>query len=56
MQSGMADITMESLSDIKTIQAARLEAQRVLSFDPHLEKFPLLKQQIQKLQSTAHWE
>jgi hypothetical protein len=47
---------MESLSDVKTIQAARQAAQRLLAFDPHLKKFPLLAKEIQKIQANAHWE
>jgi ATP-dependent DNA helicase RecG len=56
MQSGVADIAMASLSDIKTIQTARLEAQRILSYDPVLNNFPLLKDQVEKLHSLVHWE
>jgi ATP-dependent DNA helicase RecG len=56
MQSGLPDIAMESLSDIKSIQAARLEAQRIIAFDANLKKFPLLKNQLEKLESIAHWE
>lgn len=55
-QSGTADIAMESLSDLKTLQSARLEAQRILAFDPELEKFPLLKKEVQKLKINMHWE
>lgn len=56
MQSGIADVAMESLSDVKIIEASRLEAQRVLAFDPELKKFPLLKLQTEKLNSKIHWE
>jgi ATP-dependent DNA helicase RecG len=55
-QSGEPDIAMESLSDIRLIQEARLEAQRLLSSDPLLNNFPLLKKTITKLESTVHWE
>lgn len=56
MQSGTPDIAMESLSDIKTIQAAREQAARVIAFDPELKKFPLLREQVEKFQSMVHWE
>ncbi len=56
MQSGLPDVAMESLSDVKSIQAARMEAQRVLSFDKELQKFPKLKNQLEKLEINAHWE
>jgi len=56
LQSGTPDIAMESLTDVKSIQAARTEAQRVLEFDAKLDKFPLLKKQMTKLESLVHWE
>ncbi len=56
MQSGLPDVAMESLSDVKSIQAARLEAQRILKYDAKLKKFPLLKNQLEKLEINAHWE
>jgi ATP-dependent DNA helicase RecG len=56
MQSGAPDITMESLSNVKIIESARMEAQRVLSFDPKLEKFPLLAKDLEKLESNIHLE
>lgn len=56
LQSGVPDIAMESLTDVKLIQASRLEAQRILAFDPQLENFPLLKQQIDQLANMIHWE
>ena len=55
-QSGMPDIAMQSLSDIKTIQACRLEAQRVTAFNPDLDKFPLLKKELGKIKNSIHWE
>jgi ATP-dependent DNA helicase RecG len=56
LQSGIPDIAMESLADVKTIEAARLEAQRILAFDPKLEKFPLLAKNVQHLGAITHWE
>lgn len=56
MQSGLPDIAMESLSDVKSIQAAREEAQRIIAFDAKLKKFPELKNQLEKLEAVAHWE
>jgi ATP-dependent DNA helicase RecG len=56
MQSGAPDIAMESLTDVKTIQAARTEAARIIAFDPELKKFPLLREQVDHLQSMVHWE
>lgn len=56
LQSGLPDVAMESLSDVKTIQAARDQAQRIIAFDPKLKKFPLLKEQVEKLDTITHWE
>ncbi len=55
-QSGIPDIAMESLSDVKTIQQARQEAQRVLEFDPKLKKLPALKAELEKLDALIHNE
>ncbi len=56
LQSGLPDIAMESLTDVKLIQTSRTEAQRLLAFDPHLKKFPSLKKNIKKMEMTTHWE
>ncbi len=55
-QSGLPDIAMESLSDIKTIEQAKIEAQRVIAFDSELKKLPLVKKEVEKLGSVTHWE
>ncbi len=56
LQSGVPDIAMESLTDVKTIQKTKMEAERVFVFDPSLKKFPLLKEKIEKLTKDVHWE
>ena len=55
-QSGVPDIAMESLSDVKTIEQAKIEAQRVIAFDSELKKLPLVKKEVEKLGSVTHWE
>ncbi len=55
-QSGVPDIAMESLSDVKTIQQARLEAQRVIDFDPKLKKLPALQAKLKKMDAIIHNE
>jgi ATP-dependent DNA helicase RecG len=55
-QSGPADLAMEALSDIQAIQQTRLEAQRILAFDPQLKQFPLLQVRLQELERTTHFE
>ncbi len=55
-QSGLPDIAMDSLSDVKLIQLARQEAQKILSLSPDLKKFPLLRATIKKTASAVHME
>ncbi len=56
LQSGTPDIAMESLSDLKLIQQARQEAQKIIAISTSLKKFPLLKKQVDQLESVVHWE
>jgi len=45
-QWGLSDIGMEALKNIKMVEAARNEAEYLLSNDEDLDKFPLLKQKL----------
>ncbi|MDO8240748.1 MAG: ATP-dependent DNA helicase RecG [Candidatus Moranbacteria bacterium] len=56
VQSGLPDIAMEHLSNIKLIKFARAEAQNILSSDPDLKKHPLLASALQKFQEKIHLE
>ncbi|MDP1833993.1 MAG: ATP-dependent DNA helicase RecG [Candidatus Moranbacteria bacterium] len=56
VQSGLPDIAMEHLSNIKLIKFARAEAQNILSSDPELANHPLLAQALQKFQEKIHLE
>jgi ATP-dependent DNA helicase RecG len=55
-QSGIPDIAMESLSDVKTIQQAKIEAQRIINFDPKLKKLPALQAELKKMDTLLHNE
>lgn len=55
-QSGIADSAMQYLGDIKLIQQARLEAQSVFALDPKLEKFPVLRETLEKMDQEVHLE
>ncbi len=55
-QSGRPDTAMQYLGDVKLIQQARLEAQSLFEFDPKLEKFPDLKQALEKFDKEIHLE
>ncbi len=56
LQSGVPDIAMESLSDLKLIQSTRLYAQSLLKHDPTLKKYPLLKNKSDLLSEKIHFE
>jgi len=55
-QSGMPDITMENLTNLKLITIARDEAKNILMADPLLIKHPLLKTGLQKFEERIHFE
>ncbi|MBD3327878.1 ATP-dependent DNA helicase RecG [Candidatus Peregrinibacteria bacterium] len=45
-QSGIPDLKMASLTDSDTISKAREAAQKIIDEDPHLDKYPRLKNKI----------
>lgn len=55
-QSGLPDFVMEALKDIQLVKQSRQAAKGVLSIDPDLEKFPLLKEKISAFQEKVHLE
>lgn len=55
-QSGIPDIAMENLLNIRLIAIARQEAKLILSEDPKLTGHPLLKQALQKFEERIHFE
>lgn len=55
-QSGLPDIAMANLTNIKLIQIAREEAQTLLSQDSELKKHPLLKDALKKFDEKVHLE
>ena len=55
-QSGMPDIAMENLTNIKLIQIAREEAKLLLSEDAKLVSHPLLHNALQKFEEQIHFE
>jgi hypothetical protein len=55
-QSGLPDIAMENLLNIKLITIAREEAKLLLSKDPQLAKHPLLASALQKFEEKIHLE
>jgi ATP-dependent DNA helicase RecG len=56
IQSGLPDITMENLSNVKLIKFAREEAQNILKTDQELKKHPLLADALEKFSEKIHLE
>ncbi|MBU1159851.1 DNA helicase RecG, partial [Patescibacteria group bacterium] len=54
-QWGVSDIAMDALKNIKMVEAARLEAQKIIQTDPELKKFPLIRGKISQ-NSLFHFD
>ena len=55
-QWGLTDLGMEAIKNIKMVEAARFEAQRIISEDTELIKKPLIAQKIKSLSKNLHME
>jgi len=55
-QSGLPDIAMENLTNVKLITIAREEAENILQTDFQLKKHPLLASALQKFNQEIHLE
>ncbi len=55
-QSGIPDIAMENLTNMKLIQIARDEAKTILKSDPTLTKHPLLRKALKIFEEKIHLE
>lgn len=55
-QSGLPDIAMENIANVKLIQIAREETQNLLKFDPELKNYPALKDTLKKFNQQIHLE
>ncbi|MEK7582955.1 MAG: ATP-dependent DNA helicase RecG [Patescibacteria group bacterium] len=55
-QSGIPDLAMASLSDLGLIKQAREEAKTLLKDDPTLARYPLLRENLARLQRIVHFE
>jgi ATP-dependent DNA helicase RecG len=55
-QSGLSDLGMEALKNLKLVEAARTEAQQLVESDPDLTVHPLIKTCIAKLGEGLHLE
>ena len=55
-QWGITDLGMEAIKNIKMVEAARTEAIRLISEDPELLNYPLLKQKVHQKAGEFHFE
>ncbi|MBY0539432.1 ATP-dependent DNA helicase RecG [Patescibacteria group bacterium] len=55
-QSGISDIGMEALKNLKLVEAARKEALALVAKDPHLKKHPLLEVLSKEKAQSLHFE
>lgn len=55
-QTGMPDTTMQSLSDIRLVKAAKDSAQKILAQDAELKTYPLLKAKLDEVKKMVHLE
>jgi ATP-dependent DNA helicase RecG len=55
-QSGIPDIAMQHISNVKLIEIAHDYAENTLQESPDLAKYPLLKKELGKFQQNVHLE
>ena len=55
-QSGLTDLGMEAIKNLKLVEAARKEAQNLVKKDPDLKKYPLIATKIATLGEELHME
>lgn len=55
-QWGLTDVAMEALKNIKMVEAAREEAQKLIDTDPELVNYPLLKAAMAQHKIDVHFE
>ena len=55
-QWGVSDIGMEALKNIKMVEASRIEAQKIISEDPDLKKYPLILERLKEQNKEIHFE
>jgi ATP-dependent DNA helicase RecG len=55
-QSGLTDLGMEAIKNIKMVEAARAEAQKLIAEDPELTNHPRIREKIAHLGETLHME
>jgi ATP-dependent DNA helicase RecG len=55
-QWGISDLGMEAIKNIKMVEAARLEATKIVEEDPEFKKYPLIKEYFKNQTEKIHFE
>lgn len=55
-QSGLSDLAMESIKNIKMIEVARTEAKKLIESDYELASYPLLREKVDTFAHNVHLE
>ena len=55
-QWGLTDLGMEALKNIKMVELARKEAQKLVEDDPSLDEHPVLKENVARISENLHME
>ena len=55
-QWGLTDLGMEAIKNVKMVEAARDEAQKLVKEDPELKEFPELARTVKMKEGTLHFE
>jgi len=55
-QSGLPDLAIASLTNLKLIEETREAAKKFLVEDPNLKNYPLLAKRVSEFQTQIHFE
>lgn len=55
-QWGLSDLAMDAIKNLKMVEAARTEAQKIIEGDLKLKKYPLLVERLARTDSKIHFE
>jgi ATP-dependent DNA helicase RecG len=55
-QWGISDIAMEALQNLKMVEFARTEAKMLITDDPKLSQYPILKKEVESKKRAMHFE
>ncbi len=55
-QWGISDIGMEAIKNLKMVEAARTEAEKIIDQDPELKTYPQFNEKLASKKQETHWE